>query len=198
MLAAPAAPTDGGLRAPPDVRSPPPTDQTPDQPPPTAPAPDGAQDDTAAPATPSRTPTWIAAGLGALGLVVAIAALVIAIGAKDNAVSDQELAAAVRKEALVASSAVKAQLEADVKAADKARRDIDKALVVARVARTRLRSEQSATNRQLATIAGQVKTLQANVDQLDNDVSGLTSKQDQLRSDVDSLITKVAALEAGG
>jgi hypothetical protein len=177
---------------------PPPTDQTPDRPPPTASTADGAQDHTAAPATPSRTPVWIAAGLGALGLAVAIAALVIAIGAKDNAVSDQELAAAVRKEALVASSAVKAELEADVKAADRARADIQRALVDARVARAKLRSEQSATNEQLATIAGQVTTLQADVDQLDNKVSGLTSRQDQLQSDVDSLITKVAALEAGG
>ena len=177
---------------------PPPTDQTRDRPPPTASTTDVAQDDDAAPATPSRTPIWIAAGLGALGLAVAIAALVIAIGAKDNAVSDQELAAAVRKEALVASSAVKAELEADVRAADRARADIQRALVDARVARAKLRSEQSATNEQLATIAGQVTTLQADVDQLDNKVSGLTSRQDQLQSDVDSLITKVAALEAGG
>src|SRR4051794_21816747 len=68
-----------------------------------------------------RRTMWLGLVVGALGVAVAVVALLIAIDAKNDTVSDEKLAAAVKAQAVTASADVSSELRSDVSAAAGAR-----------------------------------------------------------------------------
>jgi chromosome segregation ATPase len=148
-----------------------------------------------------RRTMWFGVAVGTVGAAVAVIALVVAIGAKNDTVSDEKLAAAVKAQAVTASADVSSELRSDVSAAASARRQIKVAVARARDSEAKLRRQQErlagsekVTQQDLNQVAHDNATLRAQYDTLNNEVRELTTDLAHQRREIQELKAEVAAL----
>jgi hypothetical protein len=136
---------------------------------------------------PNRTSTW-ALVVGGLGVVVAIVALVIAIGAKNDTRDDTQLTKAVNAQAAQAVDSVRGELKRDVRAANTTLVRLRASSAAAKRTRVALKRATGANSSGVANNRVAIGQLQQSVDTLNDQVA-------DLRLDLRSLQQRVRTLE---
>ncbi len=137
-----------------------------------------------------ETKDWVFAGLGVIGIALGAVALVIAIGAKNDAVTEAELSSSLKGELTDKASALKRELAKDVRqtssAAGQARKGISKANKAQHTA-DQAASEADAVSKRVKKLEGETKALNTSVDDLEREQAALKKSIDKLRRQVNQL-----------
>jgi chromosome segregation ATPase len=142
-----------------------------------------------------RRTIWLLV-LAALAFIVGVVALFIAIDAKNNSTSDQDLAKSVRSE-------INKQIPALKTALSEQSRKVTAELRQAARAQARLKGSQAVDQGDLNKLLAQLKGTNAKLNRLSDDVNGLTNdvnalknQQDRTRDTIGTLTRRVNRLQA--
>lgn len=126
--------------------------------------------------------------LGALALVVGVVALLMAVDAKNNTSSNEELAKSVRAEINQQVPQLQGALSAQSKA-------VTQGLRQAARARAAIKGNQAIDRGDLNKLSSEIKALQGDVNNLTDDVNALKNEQNKTRDTVANLTSRVDRLE---
>lgn len=151
--------------------------------------------------------TWLAVASG-LGLVLSIAALILAIGAGNQSADDERIADAVKRESRNTAREIERQLRDETARANDVLDELESGTKTAREAGAAAEKAVEETNADVEKNADDIAKLQetvdglgSKVDALPDDVSGLgdvSTSVDTLKSQVEQLMQDVSNLQGAG
>ncbi len=130
------------------------------------------------------------AAVGAVGLVLGIVALVIAIGAKNDTQSESELSASVQQELDEKATSLKKELAAQASRTGSVAKQVNKALKRGEGAEKAASADRSET----AKLKAELEKLTATTDRLTNDVAALQNDQTATKKQLEELTKTVNSL----
>jgi chromosome segregation ATPase len=140
-----------------------------------------------------RRALWLAIA-GAIGLVVAIVALIIAISAKNASVSDAKVTAEVKRDAGLAVAGVHAQIQRDVASANTVLHQLEAGSRAAARTRDALLRDVKQNRAGLAASNATIAKMQVEINTLGTEVKKLTATVNTLNANQQALTKKVNAL----
>ena len=140
-----------------------------------------------------RRALWLAIA-GAIGLVVAIVALIIAISAKNASVSDAKVTAEVKRDAGLAVAGIHAQIQRDVVSANTVLRQLEAGSRAAATTRDALLRDVKQNRAGLAASHATIAKMQVEINTLSAEVKKLTATVGTLKANQQALTKKVNSL----
>lgn len=136
-----------------------------------------------------------ALAIGGIGVVVAIVALIFAVGAKNDTNDDVRVTAAVERQVRAAVASVQGELQNDTRSAEDVIARLRSGASAAARTRRSLQREANANRAGVAVNQGDIQRLQGSIDTLNSQYARLNDTVGGLVIDVRELQIRVRALE---